>query len=61
MTQKEFWNAIQENLEIPFDIKEVVKIEPDLTGALFFDLEDGSSYTLCFDDTEIGWEDDNDV
>ena len=57
MTQEEFWKTIQEQLEIPFDIEDVVNIEPDLLGSLCVDLENGETYTLSFNDTEIDWDD----
>jgi hypothetical protein len=52
MTEKKFWKMIQEHLEFPFDIEDVVKIEPDLLGGVYIDLQDGVTHTLSFGSTD---------
>jgi len=58
MTQEQFWEKIQQHLDIPFDIEDVLNIEADPIGALYFDLKNGDTYSLSFQDTEKLWDDD---
>jgi len=48
MTEQQFWEMIQQNLDLPFDIEDVVEIEPDLLGAVHVDTKDGETYILSF-------------
>lgn len=58
MTQKHFWEEIQKHLDIPFKIEEVDNIELDVTGALYFDLKNGKTYSLSYSECEEYDEDD---
>jgi hypothetical protein len=49
---------IQQNLDLPFDIEDVVEIEPDLLGAVHVDTKDDETYTLCFITTDLNDDDD---
>jgi hypothetical protein len=60
MTKKEFWTKVTESLEaeLPFEIENVDNIEADISGCVYVDLKDGSSYSISFSETDVNWDDD---
>jgi len=59
MTTQEFWEKIQENLELPFETEEIESIDSDPLGNIYIDLTNGLSYSLSFQEA-VNWNDDSD-
>ena len=52
MTEEKFWEEVKRLLDVPFDVDEVEKIGCDPTGCIYFDLRDGTTFYLAFNEAE---------
>lgn len=52
MKEQEFWEALKQQLDIPFDFDDVDLIESDASGTVYIDLKDGTSFYIAIEETD---------